>query len=624
MRKKICVFIGEIGQEYQRTITENIAKRANELDYDVVFICSYGSYNEDIMYAEGEKACIYLPDCSVFDGIIVTEDVFDIQGMADELYSILKKTAHCPIVYLRTDRPDAFSIQVENKESIKSMVRHFTDVHGFTDLCYMSGKKESEDAIERLDGFLEVMAEHNLPVTEHMIFHGDYWRFKGEEAVNWFMEGRDTYPQAIICANDYMALSICEELRKRGVRVPEDVCVSGMDFVQEARYNEPTLTSLEVYFDGMAVKAVDIIDAVNNGEKPEHRHRMEAKLCLHSSCGCGGQYGAAHIKYLVESLFHHVDDTKNTLLSTIDYQDALDVDEYLAVADKYRRFLKSDKALLCFCDGAEKDYESVEHDSSFTDKMVLERIFEQYTPAKKVHKIFPRKMLLPEEYWETEKPVNYCLSAIHFKNIIYGYMAFTLPTEGWFDIYTQGFLMTLSNAIENSNVHRRMERLEEIRALYQRDPLTGIYNRRGFDKLLQERYALAKTDSRNFALISIDMDNLKEINDTYGHGEGDRALSTLAKTLAKLMKAGDFCARVGGDEFAAVVYFDSVEEKRSFKKVLAEELERASEAIPQYDVKASVGICEVNEPDIFSLVACVQEADRRMYADKKERKKNIR
>ena len=78
MRKRIGVFIGEIAQDYQRIVAQGVAKRANSLGYDTVFICSYGSYNEDILYAEGEKSCIHLPDCSTFNGIIVTEDVFDI------------------------------------------------------------------------------------------------------------------------------------------------------------------------------------------------------------------------------------------------------------------------------------------------------------------------------------------------------------------------------------------------------------------------------------------------------------------------------------------------------------------------------------------------------------------
>lgn len=623
MKKRIGVFIGEIAQEYQQVIVKNISKRANSLGYDTVFICSYGSYNEDILYAEGEKACVHLPDCDSFDGIIVTEDVFDIDGMPDELYNIIMETAHCPVVYLRSTRENCYSILTENTSSIESMTNHFIEEHGFTDICYMSGKKDAEDAKERLSGFLAAMKKHNLPVNETMIFHGDYWRYKGKEAVDWFMQNRTNYPQAIVCANDYMALSICEELRKRGLKVPQDVCVSGFDLVDEARVNSPTLTSLEIDFEAMANKAVDIIDSVNNGNKEERIHRVPAHISLNKSCGCGEQYRYKKGFKFLEAWQHQVTDTKNTLLSTIDYQDSFEFDEYMDVADKYRRFIRADKAYFCFCDTDESGYDEVENDSDFTESMILRRIFTDQSATKKLYLSFPRNKLLPDEFWSEDEPNNFCIFTMHFKNIVYGYMVAEIPSDGWFDIFTQGYLMMLSNAIQNGEVQRQMQQLEAIRAVYQKDSLTGILNRRGFDKLLQDKYAMYKKKGTNFALFSIDMDNLKVINDTYGHAKGDEALQTVAKALSSVMKEGDFCARVGGDEFSAVINVSYQGRCQEFKNELNMELKRESAGILDYNVEASVGFCDISEQPGTTLVSCVQIADARMYEEKRSKKGRI-
>jgi len=623
MKKKIGVFIGEIAQPYQKRIAQSVTERANSLGYDVLFFCSYGSYNEDILYAEGEKAIIYIPDCSLFEGIIITEDVLDIPGMGDELYAKLRETTTCPIVYLRTAREGCYNILLENRSSIEEMTRHFTDVHGFTDICYMSGKKGTEDSLQRLSGFLDVMQEKGIEVTDHMIFHGDYWRNKGVEAVNWFMEGRDSYPQAIICANDYMALSVCEELGKRGVKIPEEVCVSGFDFIEEAREYTPTLTSLEVDFENMAYRAVDVIDAVSKKSEPSKIQYLPAKIRLHKSCGCGTQYRFNSIKGLIEVSHIQTADTKNTLISVADYQDAFDFDEYMTVADKYRRFIRAPKAYFCFEDAEEDGYNEVENDSALTSNVILRRIFDDEKPAERLFIPFPRRKILPDEYMEEEKFNNLCVFAIHFKNVVYGYMVTTLPDkDNWFDIYTQGYLMILANAIANVEVHKKMERLEAIRAIYQKDALTGIFNRRGFDKLLQNRYSeYNKDSSKSFGLVSIDMDNLKTINDNYGHSEGDKALMAIARALSNVMKNGDFCARVGGDEFAAVISISYPGRGNEFKRELRAELKRQSLAFPQYNVEASIGICECTEHDATSLVACVQIADARMYEDKRARKK---
>ena len=625
MQKKIAFFVGEIAGAYQETVVKTIAKRANELGYDLITFCSFGFYSEThILYAEGEKSILQLPDYSMFDGIIVAEDVFDIPGMPDDFYHILREKATCPVVYLRTTREGFYSIMIENTSSIESMVYHFTDVHGFTDICYMSGKEGVQDTTDRLQGYLNAMERKGIPVTEHMIFHGDYWRYKGEEALDWFTEGRDTYPQAIICANDYMALSICEALRKRGMRVPEDVCVSGFDFIDEAKTYEPTLTSLEIDFKDMALLAVDVIDRHLHGESQEQIQYIQAKLRLHKSCGCGGQYEFKTMKNYLDRDHHQISNTKEIFLSSIDYQDAFDFDEYMAVSERYSGFIRSPKSYFCFADTDEQGFNEVENDSSFTKQMILERIFEKDKPAVKLSRKFPRTSLLPEEYWSDEEPNNYCIFTIHYKNMVYGYMVSVLPDEPWFDIYTQGFLMTLANAIENSYVHNQMQHLEEIRSLYHKDPLTGIFNRRGFDKLLQESIASARLNGTNFGVVSIDMDNLKTINDNFGHAEGDRAITTLANALSHVMKTGDFCARIGGDEFSAFLILSDSGRAKEFQEEFVKTLKKESASIKDYNVEASIGMCEMAEDPTASLISCIQIADMRMYEAKRAKKQNPR
>lgn len=620
MRKKLGIFIGEIAQDYQKLVVQTIVNEANSLGYDVIVNCSYGSYNDDYLFSEGEKATVHLLDCSIFDGIVVAEDVFDIAGMPDELFKVIDGNVTCPVVYLRTTRDGYYSVVTENKKSIESIVRHFTDVHGFRDICYMSGKAGSEDSEERLKGYLSVMKEHGIEVNDHMIFHGDFWRYKGKEAVEWFMEGRDTYPEAIVCANDYMAISICQELKVRGVRVPEDVCVSGFDFIDEARRYIPTLTSLEIDFETMASKAMEIIDSVNSGREAERIRRVPARMCIHRSCGCGGQYDNAYDINYAAICHEHVYDTKNTLVSVTAYQYAFGFDEYMSIADFYKGFLRSSKAYICFNDPEEKGANEVENDCTFTDRMVLRRIFQKDKPTEKMYIQFPRKKIIPDEYWKEDEPNNLFIFTLHFKNIIQGYIVCDYPQTGWFDVYTQGYLMTLANAIENGEVHKKMEHLESIRAIYQNDALTGILNRRGFDKMLQDRYIEARGDDVVLGIASIDMDNLKVVNDTYGHAEGDKALMVLAKALSSVMKENDFCARVGGDEFSAVVAVSYPGRCNEFKKEFNDALVRECRCELDYMIEASVGICETSEYGASSLVACIQLADKRMYEEKRSRK----
>lgn len=620
MRKKIALCISEIAWDYQETISKKVIECANALNYDVVVICAYGSFNDNIMYAEGEKAAISLIDYSSFAGIIATEDLFDVPGMADEFYEAVAKNATCPVVYLRSKREGCYSILIENTASIETMVRHFTDVHGFKNICYMSGKAGWLDTEQRLNGYLNVMKENSIEVTEHMIFHGDFWRKKGAEAVDWFLNGGNTYPEAIVCANDYMALSVINELNKRGIKVPEQVCVSGFDYVDEANLSEPTLTTLALDFNDLASRAVQIIDKVNNGQKQDYVHFASTKMILQGSCGCGKHSKIEHLSSLIARTHQNVNDTKDVMLSAIDYQDSFTPEEFMNVAYKYRSMAKSDKILFCFNNRNERSSEDVENDCTFTSTMRLRDVFDGDKPVQKNNVVFPRKDLLPSEFWSDEKANNYFFFVLHFKNKVYGYMVTELPKNGWFDINTQDYLVNLSNALENSQVHQSLQLLEEIRDLYQRDSLTGIYNRRGFDKLLKTTFDEAKKEGTNFALISIDMDNLKPINDNFGHSAGDNALTVLASTLYRMMTEGDFCGRVGGDEFAAVIQMTHPNRANEFKEQFLTALIDESSKIPEYSVEASVGICEFAENPSASLISMIQIVDERMYAEKRAKK----
>lgn len=620
MRKKVALLLGEVTGNYQETVTRSIAKRANLYGYDMVAFCTYGSYNDDVLFSEGEKACAYLPDFTDYSGVIVTEDVFDIEGMGDEIYAHLQKTAKCPVVYLRTMREGYYSVLVENKEPIKQMTNHFLKEHGFTDICYMSGKKELWDANQRLEGFMEAMEEQGIPVSEHMIFHGDYWREKGHAAVEWFMEGRDSYPQAIICANDYMALSICEELRTRGVRVPEDVCVSGFDYVEEARLYQPSITSLKVDFHKMAELAVDMIERVNKGLPQEKIEWMRPDIMLQKSCGCGEQWAFEDVAGMIDSNYQKIFTMKNVMLSTIAYQDAFEEREYLGVAEKYFNIFRCNKVWLCLCDSDEEGYLTVENENRFTKQMLLKRVFHKNENAERMNMPFERRELLPKRFWKEDDFNNLMVFSLHFKNKIYGYFVAEIPEDDWFDIYTQAYMLTLASAIENAMVQTELSSFEEIKALYQKDSLTGIYNRRGFDKFARELYSKAMERGSNLSVCSIDMDGLKFINDHYGHSEGDKAIKTFANALQKSLHDGEICARVGGDEFSAILLADENNREEEFMKTLEKEVAEANKELQLYTIGASVGISNTKGETGISLVNCMQQADMKMYQNKRQRK----
>lgn len=99
----------------------------------------------------------------------------------------------------------------------------------------------------------------------------------------------------------------------------------------------------------------------------------------------------------------------------------------------------------------------------------------------------------------------------------------------------------------------QQRRIAELEAMSSTDELTGLANRRGLEDFMERTLAAANRHSEEGVLIFIDLDEFKPINDTYGHDVGDAALKTVAETLQSMVRASDLVARIGGDEFVAVL-----------------------------------------------------------------------
>lgn len=625
MRKRIGVFIGEIGAEYQELVLRSIFQRAGELGYDVFAFANFGSYGDNVLYAEGERAMIYLPDQSALDGIIVCEDTLDIKGMGAELEKQIRKNAVCPVVYLRSPKEDFYNIRIENTEAMEDMTRHFVKDHGFRDICFMTGKKDYEDARDRFRGFLNVMEEAGIPVTQHMIFEGDYWREKGKEAVDWFMEGRETYPEAIICSNDYMALSVCEELERRGVQVPERVCVSGYDDLTDAKFHQPSLTTVRIPFEELGIRAVNILDRVYHSVPQERVERVKGEMVIRKSCGCGRQEIQENWSDLREKIHNQDNNIKQIVFMTTECQDTYEDSEYLRVSEKYVYNIGFDRAYLCMCDEEEKSQSEADY---FTQNMILKRTYNNDCWSEREADFqqlegqrFPRKELLPLKALEGETPKAFLVFGIHYKHKIYGYMAMSFSGERWPDSYTQAYLMSLANAIEDGVMHQNILSLEQIKMNYLKDPLTGIYNRRGFEKHLGQLYEDLREGKEYLGIASIDMDGLKYINDHYGHGEGDEALCRLARVMETLAGERDICARLGGDEFSMLLLSEESGRNDAFEDLFLEAVREEEQRVDKpYPFHASIGICALREDNGLSMMECMQLADQRMYEQKKRNK----
>lgn len=623
-RKRIGIFIGDVTQTFSSRICKAIGEKADEYGYDAYFFTLFTTTGDNLLYAEGERKIFELPNYKELDGIIVAFDTLELPGCRELLMEKLEHVT-CPVVFLRERVDGYYNVLVDEDTSMERMIRHYVEVHKFRDICFMTGTIEMEDAKKRLDCYKRVMDEYDIPVDDTMVYYGNYWKNKGNDAVEHFLSSRiESYPQAIVCANDYMAISVCIALEDRGIRVPQDVCVSGFDDLIEAQQCLPPLSSVSVPFEAMAGRAVDLIDEVIRGEHPDKLQYIPVVEKYRDSCGCRRHKVKSEWGNINRKLSEQKDVNYQTIFMNADLEGVTDEKTLLTTAHKYV-YTHAKRLWICLCDEEEELTEEEKNVGStrleYTDNMVLRSIKLPNGGLQLENLHFPRCELIPEATRGDMENGSFFFLPLHYKNHILGYVVTTHDAYGHYNDHLQPWMMNLAVALENYQVYRRLNAMQEIRRLYKEDALTGIPNRRGFEEQARKVYGDAGYVRKPVAVISVDMDHLKPINDEFGHSAGDDALCRVARAMEAVADENTAYGRTGGDEFCVVRRIEKDGDGDAFIRKLRETLEKVNaEYDTGYIAEVSCGAYEVKDANKLPLMRALELSDEQLYEDKRMRK----
>lgn len=621
-RKTIGIILFDITGYYQQQLVHTLSKTASKRGYNLLTFSAFTIYGSDTKNAAGEYNILHLIPYEQLDALIVCHDTFNSNEAVEELWKLVTERCQAPIISIRKKVNGCYNILAEDTDAIPAFVRHFHDVHHFDRIAFMSGPYNHPDAIFRLEKYKEAMAELGLDCPEEYIFEGDFWKNCAADAANHFMNLTNR-PQAIVCANDYMALSLCKELTLQGYSVPQDIAISGFDDVRDARANVPPLTTCYVSVSDMAKKAMETIDTLLNGKEAPACTFVPTKIIIRNSCGCESStmkdlsLSRMYEVELMEQLINQNAHNTFVSISLENITSAEDIGDYLRLEDApgiTRDFY------LCLGIHGNGAYPQVKKKApGFAKRSHSIYSLRDLNPI--ATSSFETKKLLPPEAIR-EEPMAVFFFPIHYLEYNFGYVAATSNGEEAQDTLFHSWLSLIGNTLENSRIRAKNQALlEKLNMLYHEDFLTKLYNRRGFEQFSEEEFAEAKKHNIKTMTLSIDMDNLKYINDVYGHSHGDLALQTIADAMRQACSGCEICARIDGDEFAVFGYDYSEEKAKQYTENFLQYLKdfNADSSLP-YCVNASFGYT-ISDPSLsISREQYMKASDDLLYQNKRKRK----
>lgn len=566
-------------------------------------------------------------------GLVILTETIKNENTIQKLLNIGREK-NIPIFSLDGEVKGCYNLLFDYENGFEQIVRHVVEEHQCRRVNMIAGFEGNHFSQVRIDVYKKVLQENGIAFEEERLGYGNFWERPTEDVMKHFLESDLPLPEAIICANDSMALTAISVLNKYGYEVPEDVIVTGYDGTRDGEFFFPSLTTSRPEY-GETVKHIfkEIASCSEDKEIQPYAMRIPVILQKRQSCGCE-QKMIQNNNRVISQLFAELGDTKwhtmamhRLIYDTFGKQQIADIADLLP---EYVRMWSDHYRYVCI--KAELLYEH-EVPENYTDMVSLVEVnkgeFKEHGKKwniKEFHSYIQE--ILQEDNVKT----------IVIRHLNTGKEVYGINIEGFdelddwkvhrcdeFSVFLSQAIHAVLHNFKMNELNRNLQKVnKEIEALSLHDALTGIFNRRGFFKKMRQVLQNKENAGQVLYVFFTDMDGLKYINDTFGHVEGDFAIATVARALEKVSKKDSACARLGGDEFicAFVEETDMHYTAEEFQSRLEECIQNAKGVAEKpYPVSASVGMIFETISENMDLDAVINRADDKMYERKVARKK---
>lgn len=609
MKLNIAVILGELQLDSQRKVLSGIIEEAKKAGNDV-FIYSV-TLSKDQAYNKGEEFIALSDDFDLFDGFIIyAESIYNSEVRKNLIDKIIKSGK--PAASIDCPMEGLINISSNNEAAMCGLAKHLINEHKVSKINFIGGPESSLDAVIRKTVLREEMEKSGIPVEDTRFFEGDFYARSGRRAIEYYEKNNLLDADSYVCANDQMALGAYYALLERGIRVPEDVLLTGYDYIYEAANHYPEITSVKRYEEKIGKAAYKNIIEKILGHKYEENVEILSDIVFTESCGCSSKRPVSH-RVTVNNYVNRILRESRYAEMVSDFSaDMTSVTDYEGICETLKNCIKGlggDRFTACFFEEANK-----------TDKINLSLTYDNNEFIVKTN--IPNTML-SDHIRNSNGGDVFIINSLHFGEKCYGFISIKNSKMPFSSEFYRIFAITLGNALEHVKNYEEMQgMIKTLDEMWVFDPMTHIYNRAGFYKFADKMVDDARKARKNLFLLFIDLDGLKVVNDKLGHEAGDKMICDMADILRKCRNRDELLMRYGGDEFVVLGEgFDTAFVNHYIKNIQNAMAEINNKPDRNYTIGASIGYHLISYEDKSPLSRLIDCADQEMYIEKREKHK---
>ena len=571
--KRIGVIIPSITDGLQIELLDGIFKTASAANFDVIVLTTATNGLEfhiqnEIM--EGEESIYCLIERAELDGILLASQYFVKESVREIISKIIKKAA-IPCIDLGGTALGFETVHTHQDDAICEITDHIIEKHDCRKLIFLAGPEGNPESEQRMSGFLRSVNKHGCT---YEIFYGDFWKFRAADLGNELIQHRQSLPDAVICASDVMAVTLCKVLQDGGISIPDDIIVTGYDGHITAISNFPSITTISGTMFELGKAGVNKLIGISADTTKSDMH-----IIYGASCGCVERmtdYQTAALKVyeqiqrdteIGDMLEMRINADIITRTSGVE-----SLAELTDIIDQTAHIIKNYKSLhICILPDWDSapEHPDLCHTKPFPQQMLCALSKNVMTSGIKGG-TFPTKDIVPL-LMEPHEPMLLFVLPLHASSQVFGYCGFVYESALDFsDSLILFYLMSsLANGLRNLRHKLYAEYLQkklEESSLY--DKMTDMLSKKGLLLYLEKK---EKPDLKN-AIMLVTISQLTAVpssqkkNDlsyTYMQSE-----LLLANAIRLISGRKNLTARLDKSTFAIVF---PISNKESYEKI-AEEL----------------------------------------------------
>lgn len=281
----IGLFLGQLEERYQSEIWHGVVDEVQSQKVNLLCFPG-GPLNISYKYMAQRNVIYDLASKNNLDGLIILSGTLANHISTDEFEEFCDRFRAIPILSISLNIQGSPSLLIDNAKGIRDSINHLIEVHQYKKIAFIRGPEGHPEADERYKTYLETLKAHKLPVNHDLIVQGNFVADSGRDAIQTLLDVRSEKFDALVAANDRMAVGAMRELQNRGFKIPNDMALIGFDNIEESRFTPPPLTTVEQPLFEQGKLAVRVLLDHLSGKQVPEQTILPAKLVIRQSCGC--------------------------------------------------------------------------------------------------------------------------------------------------------------------------------------------------------------------------------------------------------------------------------------------------------------------------------------------------